>query len=460
MKHIHLIGIGGTGLSAIARVLIETGYTVSGSDRDMSPLAEDIACLGASVYQGHNSKNIAGANTIIYSSAIPSDNPEIIAAHEQNIPLYKRSEFIGRLMEGKHCIAIAGTHGKTTTTAMVAWLLKALEKDPSYIIGGVARNLGNNAHAGKDKLFVIEADEYDHMFLGLQPDFITVTNIEHDHPDCFPTVNDYHQAFTDFINQLKVGGKLLVCVDDEITEKIARTALPKVSTFLTYGLDDNANYHAVDLRVNDAGGFSFSLIYDGTNDSNNSLAHVDLSIPGKHNVQNAVAALAIIHELDLPVQKAANALKEFVGTGRRFEKLGEVNGILVVDDYGHHPTEIHATLSAARSCYPDRRIWAVWQPHTYTRTQSLSDRFIASLQLADRVIVTEVYAAREKNDHYSSKNIVDKMADKNVTFVSKFKDAETYLLENLESNDLLIVLSAGNANQISANVLKQLQEQK
>ena len=458
MKHIHLIGIGGTGLSAIARVLIENGYSVSGSDREISLLAADIARLGAKICKGHDAKNIAGADVIIYSSAIPEDNPEIIAAREANIPLYKRSEFIGQLMVDKSCIAIAGTHGKTTTTAMIAWLLTALGQDPSYIIGGVARNMGNNAHAGNGNTFVIEADEYDRMFLGLQPDYMVITNMEHDHPDCYPSVNDYHQAFISFIKRLKADGIMFVCKDDKVSFEIVNETLPCVCRCFTYGLDNEANYYATNLHINSEGCFSFDLISNLSTNTKTILKDVDLSVPGKHNVQNAVVALAIVHQLGLPMADAGNYLKAFLGAGRRFEKLGEVNDTVIIDDYGHHPTEIEATLSAARSCYPGRRIWAVWQPHTYSRTQSLTDRFIASLSLADKVIITEVYAAREKNNEFTSNDIVKKIASPDVVYAAHLKDAETYLLQNLQPNDVLIVLSAGDANQISANVLKELQD--
>ena len=234
--------------------------------------------------------------------------------------------------------------------------------------------------------------------------------------------------------------------------------LPVGCRCFTYGLDNEANYYATNLHINSEGCFSFDLISNLSANLKTILKDVDLSVPGKHNVQNAVVALAIVHQLGLPMADAGNYLKAFLGAGRRFEKLGEVNDIVIIDDYGHHPTEIEATLSAARSCYPGRRIWAVWQPHTYSRTQSLSDRFIKSLSLADKVIITEVYAAREKNNKFTSNDIVKKIASLDVVYAAHLKDAETYLLQNLQPNDILIVLSAGDANQISANVLNELQD--
>jgi len=459
MKHIHLIGIGGSGLSAIARILIENGYKVTGSDQNMSAMAETVIHLGAQVFTGHSAENIFGADTVIYSSAISADNPELVAAKNANIPVFKRSEFIGRLFEGKKCLAIAGTHGKTTTTAMLAWILSALDQDPSYIIGGISKNLGNNAHAGKGEYFVIEADEYDRMFHGLKPEYMVITNVEHDHPDCYPTLASYHQSFAEFIQKLSPTGVLFACKDDDPAYELSIKSSPASGNIFSYGLDKTANYTALNLEPNDNGGFRFDFAQNTTDTTSIILKNIDLSVPGKHNVQNAVAVLAIIHQLGLPFNKTIEHFKEFKGTGRRFEKLGEVKNILIIDDYGHHPTEIEATLSAASACYPGRRIWAVWQPHTYSRTQSLESRFISSLKLADKVIITEVFAARESNNGFSSQEIVNKMNDPDVTFAPKLEAAEQYLLANIQQNDIVIVLSAGDANQISANIYKHLQEQ-
>ncbi|MFZ3080611.1 MAG: UDP-N-acetylmuramate--L-alanine ligase, partial [Bellilinea sp.] len=347
MKHIHLIGIGGTGLSAIALLLKERGYTVSGSDRTLSPLARQLSAHGVTVYAGHDANNVLQADVVVRSSAIPDDNPEVLAARDAGIPVLKRSEYLGHLMAGCQTIAVAGTHGKTTTTAMVAWIFTRLGQNPSYIIGGVAKNLGNNAHAGSGPVFVIEADEYDNMFLGLTPQVEVVCTLEHDHPDCFPTPESYNEAFIHFVQRLEPAGVLLVCADDAGTRWLARNHGREDIRLLTYGTDAQADYRAEDLTPNPHGGFNFTAVFH-----NERLTPVSLQVPGEHNALNALAALAVVHTQGLPVDQAAAALAEFSGTGRRFEVLGEAAGIVVVDDYAHHPTEVRATLLAARARYP------------------------------------------------------------------------------------------------------------
>lgn len=452
MRHIHLIGIGGTGLSAIARLLLESGYTVSGSDRAESPLVKELRQAGVRVFIGHAEDNIFGADLIVRSSAVTEDNPEVVAARAAGIPVLKRSDFLGTITAEKRVIAIAGTHGKTTTTAMAAWVLTRLGLDPSYIIGGVSKNLGNNAHAGKGQFFVIEADEYDFMFLGLQPEQIIVTSMEHDHPDCFPTLEDYRDAFKLFIQQIKSGGLVLLCRDDAGADSLKDTVPPACRT-LSYGIESAANYHASDLTLNDKGGFDFTACFEGA-----ALARVGLRVPGQHNVRNALAVTAVTHQLGFSISEAVQALEEYSGSGRRFEVLGEVNGITVIDDYAHHPTEIRATLAAARSRYPGRRIWAVWQPHTYSRTRTLLEQFSDSFGNADRVVVTEIYAAREPQEEFSAVQVVSQMKHPSARFIPGLIETAETLLEELKPGDVLLVLSAGDADQISAHVLAGLQE--
>ncbi len=408
MKHIHLIGIGGSGMSAIARVLLESGYTVSGSDRQLSVFANELAQAGAHVFEGQRAEQIAGADIVVRSSAISDDNPEVRAARAAGIPLLKRAEFLGQLFAGKSTIAIAGTHGKTTTTAMTAWVFHCLQLDPSYIIGGVAKNLSRNAHAGQGKHWIVEADEYDRMFLGLSPEWILITHLEHDHPDCFPTMNEYRQAFFDFIQRLQPGGGLITCQDHAETAGLV-WHLPQGRQAWTYGLDHEANYFSEETSSNARGGIDFTAWMQAEGSQPRRLVDVKLQVPGLHNVRNALAVLTLVHRLGLPMKPAAQALGEFSGTGRRFERMGEVNGITIYSDYAHHPTEIRATLAAARLRHPQRRLWAVWQPHTYSRTQALFDAFIQAFQQADRVLVTEIYAARESNPGFSAARIVAEM---------------------------------------------------
>ena len=455
MKRIHLIGIGGTGLSAIARILLEMGYTVTGSDRAESPFTRDLQSAGVTISIGHRPENVAGADLVVRSSAIPDDNPEVIAARSAGIPVLKRADFLGSLMEGKTGIAVAGTHGKTTTTAMIAWMLTALKQNPSFIAGSVLANMKVNARAGKGKTFVIEADEYDGMFLGLKPAIEVITSVEHDHPDCYPTPADYQAAFLEFIKRLPADGTLVACTDDAGARTLMIEAKKLKKAIISYGLkpmtdeQEAIDVYASGLASNDKGGFTFNAQVLGTS------VKVELQVPGEHNVSNALAALSVAKLLDLPLTTAAQALGQFIGTGRRFEVRGEANGVVVIDDYAHHPTEIRATLAAARSSYPGRRIWAVWQPHTYSRSQMLFDDFVQSFGDADEVLVTEVYAAREPKQDFSSKRIADAMP-RPVHFIADLSDAGNYLISYLRPGDVLLVLSAGDADQISAEVLAHL----
>jgi UDP-N-acetylmuramate--alanine ligase len=457
MTRIHLIGIGGTGLSAIARLLIEMGHTVSGSDRVESAFTRDLQSAGVTVHIGHDPKNVTGADLVVRSSAIPDDNPEVVTARAARIPVLKRADFLGTLMEDKTGIAIAGTHGKTTTTAMIAWMLSAMNQNPSFVVGGVLANLGTNARYGNGRTFVVEADEYDRMFLGLQPVIEVVTNIEHDHPDCYPTLADIQGAFMEFVQHLHTDGTLIACTDDpgafdllSKAKKIGKNVLAYAMNSGTWAGRQVDTYTNV-RSVNGKGGFTFSASVQGNP------VMVELQVPGKHNILNALAALTVAHLLDLPLQGAAQALGQFAGTGRRFEVRGEENGITVIDDYAHHPTEIQATLSAARDRYPQSPLWVVWQPHTYSRTKLLLDEFANSFANADEVIVTEVYPAREPIQAFSSKKVVDAM-HRPAHFIPGLSEVSNYLFTHLRSGDVLLVLSAGDADQISAKVLAHLKE--
>jgi UDP-N-acetylmuramate--alanine ligase len=457
MTRIHLIGIGGTGLSAIARVLLEMGHTVSGSDSLESAFTHDLEAAGAIIHIGHRPENIRNADLVVRSSAIPDDNPEVIAARAFNILVLKRADFLGSLMDGKIGIAIAGTHGKTSTTAMIAWVLFSQKRDPSFIVGGVLSNLGVNARAGKGPLFVIEADEYDRMFLGLRPAIEVVTNIEYDHPDCYPTPADFQEAFVEFMYKLPVDGVLVACNDDPGARYLLEKAEILGKSVIPYGLVSPSEsgkplqVSAGKLVPNEKGGFSFDASVQGN------LAHIELQVPGRHNVLNALAALAVSQLLKLPLQDSVRALELFTGSKRRFEVRGEVNGIVIVDDYAHHPAEIIATLAAARARYPTRRIWAVWQPHTYSRTQALLDGFASAFVDADEVIITEIYPARESQQTFSSRQVVDAMT-REVHFIPTLSEVSDFLSRNLHSGDALLVLSAGDADRISTEMLTRLKE--
>ncbi len=460
-KHVHFIGIGGSGLSAIATVLLERGYIVSGSDRQASPVTRRLQEAGMTIFTAHQPENIAGAELVLRSSAIPDDNVEVQAARTAGIPVLKRVDYLEQFTAGQQPVAVAGTHGKTTTTAMIAWLLTALGKDPSYVIGGVSANLAGNAHAGNGQYFVIEADEYDHMFLGLRPWVEVVTNVEHDHPDCYPTPRDFEQAFEAFVDRLLPDGTLLAFADDPGAASILGYASQHGQRAVSYSLRNQAaGYSARDAHPNSTGGFTFDLYRSGRKE----LGLVQIQVPGLHNVSNAVAALGVIDLLGLSLAQAAHACADFRGTGRRFELRGEINGITVVDDYAHHPTEIRATLAAARLRFPGRSLWAVWQPHTYSRTRTLQSEFIDALQSADRVIITEVFAARETApaDGYSSRQIAEALArlprfkTGGVYFEPALSGASALLMSHLGPGDVVLVLSAGDADQISTQLLKSL----
>jgi len=454
MRHVHLIGIGGSGLSAIARVLLERGYTVSGSDRAPSPMADELAAAGARVFKGHSAENVIGADFVVRSSAIPNDNPEVTSALLRGIPVLKRADFLEVLMQNQTCYAIAGTHGKTTTTSMTAWILKKLGADPSFIIGGISKNLASNAHAGNGNIFVIEADEYDNMFLGLHPDLAVVTYLEHDHPDCFPSLASYRTAFEAFVSRINPGGALITWADQPETVNLAGS-VPRGCRTFSYGETRHAVYQLQDCQVNDRGGMTFTAVFSPTGEK---LSEVSLQVPGKHNALNALAALAMVHQGGFPAGTAAEALAEFEGTGRRIEILGEAGEAVVISDYAHHPTEIRTTLSAVRSRFPGCKIWAVWQPHTYSRTRILLSQFAEAFKEADAVIVTEIFAARELDPGFSAEQVVSVMKHADTRYLAANSQVVEYLTEHLQPGDVLVILSAGDAEEIGSRVLENLKK--
>ncbi len=454
MKNVHFIGIAGTGLSAIARVLLERGVSVSGSDREISPLAEELRKAGATVFEGHRAENVGEADLVVRSSAVPDDNVEVKAAVEADIPVLKRVDFFGQLLADTLTVGVAGSHGKTTTTAMIAWMLTALNQNPGFIIGSVAANLNTNARAGSGRFFVIEADEYDHAFLGLSPTIAVVTNVEHDHPDCFPTAEDFYQAFSQYVERLVPEGTLLACSDDVGAMRLLEEAQASGRNTLSYGLEGEPDYQARNLDPSAGEGFSFEVFRGGEH-----LASLRLQAPGAHNVLNSLAALAVADMLKLSISEAALALEDFRGTGRRFEVLDTVGGVTVIDDYAHHPTEIRATLAAARARYPERVLWAVWQPHTYSRTRQLFSEFAAAFGDADRVVVTKVYASRETDPgDFSAGQVVLAMQHPAASFVPELDQVSAYLLEKIQPGDVILTLSAGDATLVSQRVLAGLRE--
>ena len=453
MTHYHFIGIGGTGLSAIARVLFERGEHVSGSDLCMSPIAEELTTLGISVSEGHNKENIGDANMIIRSSAISDDNPEVLAAIEKDIPVLKRREFLKILTKGKKVIAIAGTHGKTTTTAMTTWCLSESGLEPSYVIGSVSKNLGKNAAAGSGEYFVIEADEYDNMFLGLNPYILVITNIEHDHPDCFPTEQAYCNAFQKLTDKIVLGGYLIAYGDDKNIQALLNN-VPESTNVITYGKTAGSDLQILSAAFSDLEKMKVEIKNHAAQPHLPNEMGFSLGLPGLHNALDATAAYAASIIAGADANAIKHALAGFSGSGRRFDILGQVNGVTIIDDYGHHPTEIKATLSAARDMFKEKVIWAVWQPHTYSRTQELYEDFMHAFSDCDHVLVTEIYRSREPLQDYSARQLVDKMPHSDKHFKATLQETEDFLKANLKTGDVLIVFSAGDANQISQNIFE------
>ncbi|GAB4501374.1 MAG: UDP-N-acetylmuramate--L-alanine ligase [Anaerolineales bacterium] len=463
MTHVHFVGIGGSGLSAIARLLLESGYQVSGSDQTLSPLAADLKKAGAKIFLGHKAEQVRGADWVVRSSAIPEQNPEVQAALAAGIPVYKRADFLGKLMEAKTGIGVAGTHGKTTTSAMIAWMLHALHRHPSFIVGGVLNNLHVNAHAGKGAEFVIEADEYDRMFLGLKPTYAIVTNVEHDHPDCYPTAADFQAAFNQFVALIPASGALIACAEDAGALALMNEARRLGKRVVPYRISADGRTEAGEgaiarsMRPNTQGGFTFDVIVR-LGGMVQYLSAVELQVPGLHNVRNSLAALTLAGLLNLPLKDAANALGQFSGTGRRFELLGEAGGVTIIDDYAHHPTEIRATLAAARARYAARRLWVVWQPHTYSRVQTLFDEFALAFGDASEVIVSEIYAAREARQDFSARQLVEAMRGVSARFIAGLDEIRDTLLAEVQPGDVVLVLSAGDANRVSRELFETLQK--
>ncbi len=438
---LHIVGIGGAGMSAIATVLLERGYRVSGSDQTESEATRWLRERGVEVFGGHRAENVGEVDMVVMSSAIRADNPELLAARERGSPIRKRAQFLGWLMQGSLGVAVAGTHGKTTTTAMIAHTLISAGRDPSFIVGGMIKSIGRSAHAGRDREFIIEADEYDRMFLGLTPTIEVILNVEHDHPDCYPTLDAMLAAFREFIHRLPADGMVLACGEDAAASMLAREA----TQHRLYGFKPSLDWCATDIRPNQAGGIDFLAHHNGRVQG-----LVRLRVPGKHNALNALAALAVTEALGVPVNAAVDALSEFRGVGRRFEVRGEVNGVTIVDDYGHHPTEIRSTLAGARLRYPGRAIWAVFQPHTYSRTKTLLDQFAAAFEDADHVIVTAIYASRERDTlGISNRDVVAAMQHPDARALDALVDVAQYLRANTQPGDVVITFSAGDANQVS-----------
>ena len=438
-EHVHFIGIGGYGMSAIARVMLEMGYTVTGSDVASQELTEKLAAKGAKIYIGHTPEHIAGADIVVYSTALSRDNVERVAAEELNIPTLHRSQMLARLLNERKGIAVAGAHGKTTTSSRIALVMERCNVDPTYIIGGEITNLGTNAKAGKSEFVVAEADESDGSFLQYHPWQGIVTNIEADHLENYDgDFNRLKSAYVKFLSQIRPDGAAIVCADDQNI----REMLPQLQTrVITYGVEHEADYMATDIQLGDRR-LSFTMSRKGT-----ALGTIELSVPGKHNMYNAMATVISCLEAGIPFDQIAATIVEFHGAKRRFQVLGESNDILIIDDYAHHPTEIEATISAARAT--GKRIIAVFQPQRYSRTFFLLDAFSRAFSEASEVIITDIYSpAGEKQIEgvHSSKlvELIVQNSNANAIYLPTKEAVIEELKDRLQPGDLVLTMGAGD----------------
>ncbi|KZE67649.1 UDP-N-acetylmuramate--L-alanine ligase [Paenibacillus jamilae] len=438
-EHVHFIGIGGYGMSAIARVMLEMGYTVTGSDVAAQELTEKLAAKGAKIYIGHTPEHIAGADIVVYSTALSRDNVERVAAEELNIPTLHRSQMLARLLNERKGIAVAGAHGKTTTSSMIALVMERCNVDPTYIIGGEITNLGTNAKAGKSEFVVAEADESDGSFLQYHPWQGIVTNIEADHLENYDgDFNRLKSAYVQFLSQIRPDGAAIVCADDQNI----REMLPKLQTrVITYGVEHEADYMATDIQLGDRR-LSFTMNRKGT-----ALGTIELSVPGKHNMYNAMATVISCLEAGIPFEQIAATIVEFHGAKRRFQVLGEGNDILIIDDYAHHPTEIEATISAARAT--GKRIIAVFQPQRYSRTFFLLDAFSRAFSEASEVIITDIYspAGEKQIEGVHSSKLVDLIvqnSNANAIYLPTKEAVIEELKDRLQPGDLVLTMGAGD----------------
>ena len=448
-QHAHFIGIGGIGMSGIAEILLNQNMKVSGSDLRRSSVTDRLAQLGAIVYEGHEAAHVAGATVVVTSSAVSADNPEVLEARARKIPVIQRAEMLAELMRVKYGIAIAGMHGKTTTTSMVASVLGAGGLDPTVVVGGRVDALGSNARLGTTQYLVAEADESDRSFLKLSPILAVVTNLDREHMECYSSMEDVEIAFLAFMDKVPFYGAVTACLDNPQLAVILPRAHRRV---LTYGVAREADYRLEPLATN-AESYSRFQVTTATG----TLGPFELHVPGRHNVLNATAAVAIAHQLEVSSDKIAEGLRNFRGVDRRFQLRGTARGVAVVDDYGHHPTEIRATLAAAREC-GYKRILVVFQPHCYTRTADLMDQFAGAFTDADCVFILPIYAASEKPiPGVTAELLADRIEGPRVRFTPDFPSAITASVEAALDGDVILTLGAGNVSQLAPQILAALE---
>ncbi|WP_410771848.1 UDP-N-acetylmuramate--L-alanine ligase [Fontibacillus sp. BL9] len=450
-QHVHFIGIGGYGMSAIARVMLEMGYTVTGSDVASQELTEKLAAKGAKIYIGHTAEHVHGADLVVYSTALPQDNVERLEAEEQGIPILHRSQMLARLLNERHGVAVAGAHGKTTTSSMIALVMEQCGIDPTYIIGGEIMDIGTNAKAGQGKFVVAEADESDGSFLQYHPYLGVVTNIEADHLENYGgDFGRLKEAYVQFFNQIKPEGKAVICGDDDNIREL----LPNLKCqSITYGIESDCDYTAEQIKLGDRH-VKFTMMH-----GKQELGVVELSVPGRHNVYNAMATIIVCLEAGIPFAEITAAITGFHGAKRRFQVLGESGGILIIDDYAHHPTEIEATIAAAKAT--GKRIIAVFQPQRYTRTFFLLDAFSRAFGGADEVIITDIYspAGEKQIEGVSSSKLVDLIKENSnagARYLPTKQDVIDELQGRLQPGDLVLTMGAGDIYKVGYELAKKM----
>lgn len=447
VRHIHFVGIGGAGMGGIAEVLANEGYQISGSDLAPNPVTQQLMNLGATIYFNHRPENVRDASVVVVSSAISADNPEIVAAHEARIPVIRRAEMLAELMRFRHGIAIAGTHGKTTTTSMVTEIFLQAKNDPTISVGGILPAIGGNIRVGGPEFFVTEACEYTNSFLSFYPTMAVILNIEEDHLDFFKDLADIRHSFKLFAERVPAQGAVVINGDIENYQEIIEAVKGKV---ITFGHSRGNDYSAGDIQYDNYAHPSFDLYIGGEKKE-----RLTLGVAGEHNVYNALAAIAVSLENGISMDAIRAGLAHFTGTNRRFEKKGEVNGFTIIDDYAHHPHEIEATLKTAQN-YPHKTLWCIFQPHTYTRTKAFLPQFAEALSLADKVILADIYAARETDTlGISSEDIVKLLKEKGkeAWYLPTFDEIEKFVMEHCTQGDLLITMGAGDVVNVGENLL-------
>jgi len=451
-KHIFFTGIGGIGMSGIAEIMLDKGFRVSGSDRQLTAITSYLSGKGAHIFKGHRAENLQDADLLVYSSAVPNTNPERQEAVRLGIDQIRRAEMLAEIMIGKNNIAIGGTHGKTTTTALCSKVVIDAGLDPTVVIGGKLKNLKTNARLGQGDIFITEADEYDRSFLALSPNIAVLTTLDEDHLDCYKDLTDIKNTFIRFANKVPQTGNIICCLDDPMIREI----IPMLSgPVITYGTDLSADYQAINLRYKESGSY-FDIQHEITR-----IEGISIQIPGKHNVLNALAAYIVGELLRIPVEKIKESLQQFIGVDRRFEIKGVINDMMIVDDYAHHPTEITATISSAITGWK-RHLIVIFQPHLFSRTRDFYKEFARALSKADQVILADIYPAREEPLPGVDSNLIVTEAKKqgfnNFKYIKQKEEIEAYLLSHVNSGDMIITMGAGDIWTVSENLLAYLRE--